>query len=104
MARSRKYGPKQPCPCESGKESRDCHKIRQIRALEAFPGADPNAHSIIHKTTPGPIYVSTADYSSGVAQACPGCGTVIVVGLGVNQIEGLVFKCGECGATSRSYR
>jgi hypothetical protein len=87
-----------PCPCGSGVPNASCHRVHRINRLipVSAPGMRESIAARIWATLTSP-----PAYSTGQAEACPGCGRILLVGFAdeVLLIRG-VIECLNCGTLS----
>ena len=104
----RSIGLDELCPCGSGRHYRDCHAERRIaerkrlaeRAipLVVIPEPDPGTRAVFEKTDGANDSVMFQGDANADMYTCGSCAEPLVLGVDLARLQGLVIKCGGCGA------
>jgi len=100
-----KISPEEPCPCNSGLLYKECHepKVKKPKVpeiiktdfLKLIPEPDPNTRAVFIYSGEGTIVFT--GYEVGLALACGGCKSHLVVGIPRENMKNIVIRCKNCG-------
>jgi hypothetical protein len=104
-----KIAPDEPCPCGSGKPFGDCHATR-VRPteptiarhvqLQVVPKPAPGTATVFEYTGEGTRIIQAT--LSDISFDCGECGSSLMAGIELDQVQNVILKCAKCGAYNLS--
>jgi DNA-directed RNA polymerase subunit RPC12/RpoP len=104
-----KIAPDEPCPCGSGKRFGECHAplvrpsepaiARHVR-LQVVPKPAPGTPTIFEYSGEGTRVIQAT--LTDVSYDCGECGSSLLAGIELDQVQNIVLKCANCGSYNLS--